>query len=63
VAAVVRSSEQKKELRGTPDGWLCRPKRPDAKLPEETKELDQVLTSFITEVKATTVQTKMRKDE
>ena len=34
-----------------------------AKMPEKTKELDQVLTAFITEVKATTVQTKTGKDE
>ena len=34
-----------------------------AKMPEKTKELDQVLTAFLTEVKATTVQTKIGKDE
>ena len=34
-----------------------------AKIPEKTKELDQVLTAFITEVNATTVQTKTGKDE
>ena len=34
-----------------------------AKMPAKTKELDQVLTAFITEVKATTVQTKIGKDE
>jgi hypothetical protein len=32
-------------------------------MPEKTKELDQVLTAFIAEVKATTVQTKTGKDE
>ena len=30
---------------------------------EKTKELDQALTAFLTEVKATTVQTKIGKDE
>ena len=34
-----------------------------AKMPEKTKELDQVLTAFLTQVKATTVQTKIGKDE
>jgi arylsulfatase A-like enzyme len=34
-----------------------------AKMPEKTKELDQTLTAFIAEVKATTVQTKTGKDE
>ena len=34
-----------------------------AKMPEKTKELDQVLTAFITEVKAMTVPTKIGKDE
>ena len=34
-----------------------------AKMPEKTKELDQTLTAFLTQVKATTVQTKMGKDE
>ncbi len=33
------------------------------KMPEKTKELDQTLTAFLTQVKATTVQTKMGKDE
>ena len=33
------------------------------KMPEKTKELDQALTAFLTEVKATTVQTKIGKDE
>lgn len=33
------------------------------KMPAKTKELDQVLTAFITEVKATTVQTKIGRDE
>ena len=34
-----------------------------AKMPEKTKELDQALTAFLTQVKATTVQTKIGKDE
>ena len=34
-----------------------------AKMPEKTKELDRTLTAFLTEVKATTVQTKIGKDE
>ena len=34
-----------------------------AKLPEKTKELDRTLTAFLTQVKATTVQTKIGKDE
>jgi hypothetical protein len=34
-----------------------------ASRPEKTKELDQTLTAFLTQVKATTVQTKMGKDE
>ena len=34
-----------------------------AKMPEKTKELDQVLTAFITEVKATTLRTEIGKDE
>ena len=34
-----------------------------AKMPEKTKELDQTLTAFLTQVKATTVQTKIGKDE
>jgi hypothetical protein len=34
-----------------------------AKMPEKTKELDQTLTAFLTHVKATTVQTKVGKDE
>ena len=34
-----------------------------AKMPEKTKELDQTLTAFLTQVKATTVQTKTGKDE
>ncbi len=33
------------------------------KMPEKTKELDQTLTVFLTHVKATTVQTKIGKDE
>ncbi len=33
------------------------------KMPEKTKEFDRALTAFITEVKATTVQTKVGKDE
>ena len=33
------------------------------KMPEKTKELDQTLTAFLTQVKATTVQTKIGKDE
>ena len=33
------------------------------KMPEKTKELDQALTAFLAQVKATTVQTKMRRDE
>ena len=33
------------------------------KMPEKTKELDQTLTAFLTQVKATTVQTKVGKDE
>jgi hypothetical protein len=32
-------------------------------MPEKTKELDQTLTAFLTQVKATTVQTKIGKDE
>ena len=34
-----------------------------AKMPEKTTELDQTITAFLTQVKATTVQTKMGKDE
>ena len=34
-----------------------------AKRPAKTKELDRVLAAFITEVKATTVQTKIGKAE
>jgi len=34
-----------------------------AKMPEKTKELDQTLTAFLAQVKVTTVQTKMGKDE
>ena len=34
-----------------------------ASRPEKTKELDQTLTAFLAQVKATTVQTKMGKDE
>ncbi len=34
-----------------------------AKMPEKTKELDRALTAFLTQVKATTVQTKVGKDE
>ncbi len=34
-----------------------------AKTSEKTKELDQALTAFLAQVKATTVQTKMGKDE
>jgi len=34
-----------------------------AKMPEKTKELDQTLTAFLAQVKATTVQTKIGKDE
>ncbi|MSU49814.1 MAG: sulfatase [Opitutus sp.] len=34
-----------------------------AKMPEKTKELDRTLTAFLTQVKATTVQTKIGKDE
>ena len=34
-----------------------------SKMPEKTKELDQTLTAFLTQVKATTVQTKVGKDE
>ena len=34
-----------------------------AKMPEKTKELDQALTAFLNQVKATTVQTKIGKDE
>ena len=34
-----------------------------AKMPAKTKELDQALTAFLTQVKATTVQTKIGKDE
>ena len=34
-----------------------------SKMPEKTKELDQTLTAFLAQVKATTVQTKMRRDE
>ena len=33
------------------------------KMPEKTKELDQTLTAFLAQVKATTVQTKIGKDE
>lgn len=33
------------------------------KMPEKTKELDRALTAFLTQVKATTVQTKIGKDE
>ncbi len=33
------------------------------KMPEKTRELDHALTAFLTEVKATTVQTKIGKDE
>ena len=32
-------------------------------MPEKTKELDQTLTAFLTQVKVTTVQTKIGKDE
>ena len=34
-----------------------------AKMPEKTRELDQTLTAFLAEVKATTVQTKIGKDD
>ena len=34
-----------------------------SKMPEKTKELDQTLTAFLAQVKATTVQTKVGKDE
>ena len=34
-----------------------------ANMPEKTKELDQTLTAFLTQVKAPTVQTKIGKDE
>ncbi len=34
-----------------------------AQMPEKTRELDQTLTAFLTEVKATTVQTKTTKDD
>ena len=34
-----------------------------AKMPEKTKELDQTLTAFLAQMKATTVQTKIGKDE
>ena len=34
-----------------------------AKMPEKTKELDQALTAFLAQVKATTVQTKIGKEE
>ena len=34
-----------------------------AKMTEKTKELDQTLTAFLTQVKAMTVQTKIGKDE
>jgi len=34
-----------------------------ASRPEKTKELDQTLTAFLAQVKATTVQTKIGKDE
>ncbi len=34
-----------------------------AKMPEKTKELDRTLTAFLAQVKATTVQTKIGKDE
>ena len=34
-----------------------------AKMTEKTKELDQALTAFLAQVKAMTVQTKMRRDE
>jgi len=34
-----------------------------ARLPEKTQELDRLLTGFLTEVKATTVQTKTSKEE
>ena len=33
------------------------------KRPEKTRELDQTLTAFLAQVKATTVQTKMGKDQ
>ena len=33
------------------------------KMPEKTTELDQTLKAFLTQVKATTVQTKVGKDE
>jgi hypothetical protein len=33
------------------------------KMPEKTKELDQTLTVFLTQVKATAMQTKIGKDE
>jgi hypothetical protein len=33
------------------------------KMPGKTKELDQTLTAFLAQVKATTVQTKIGKDE
>jgi len=33
------------------------------KMPEKTKELDQALTAFLAQVKATTVQTKIRQDK
>jgi arylsulfatase A len=32
-------------------------------MPEKTKELDQTLTAFLSQVKATTLQTKIGKDE
>jgi len=34
-----------------------------AKMPEKTKEMDQTLTAFFAQVKATTVQTKTGKGE
>ncbi len=34
-----------------------------AKMPEKTREMDQTLTAFLAQVKATTVQTKVGKDE
>jgi hypothetical protein len=32
-------------------------------MPEKTKELDRALTTFLTDVKATTLQTKAGKEE
>ena len=34
-----------------------------AKMPEKTAELDKTLTAFLAQVRATTVQTKIGKDE